>query len=220
MDTLGVSHGVGGVVARRAEGVWHHVVNVWDGATMRIYVGRGPPLGLQLRHRRRGRDPHRLRTERARDGSQWHERDRRLGLLEDHPLLQLHEPRVQLFCNETLTKDQALGVLAEVEDVLGGWRSPFDVLNGHGVASWLDLAGSGSFSLGHFPVRMYQRVHAYLEREGVSLSRVYPLPEKVERPRLLVVDGTDFIVADDFEVDVPEVVHRPEYFVPRHAIRR
>ena len=119
-----------------------------------------------------------------------------------------------------MTKDQALGVLAEVEDVLGGWRSPFDVLNGHGVASWLDLAGSGSFSLGHFPVRMYQRVHAYLEREGVSLSRVYPLPEKVERPRLLVVDGTDFIVADDFEVDVPEVVHRPEYFVPRHAIRR
>lgn len=36
-------------------------------------------------------------------------------------------------------------------------------------------------------------------------------------PVLFLIDGHDYIIADDFEVDVPEFLHKPEWFRPRAA---
>ena len=40
-------------------------------------------------------------------------------------------------------------------------------------------------------------------------------PEAAEMPVLFLIDGDDYVIAKDFEVDVPEFEHRPEWFRPR-----
>ena len=45
-------------------------------------------------------------------------------------------------------------------------------------------------------------------------------PKPTELPVLFLIGGTDYIIADDFEVEVPEFIHKPEWFQPRDNAAR
>jgi hypothetical protein len=72
---------------------------------------------------------------------------------------------------------------------------------------------SAPFSLGYFPFTLYNIVKEELQRADVRLHLARS-PVKRNLPVVLLMDGDDYIVADDFEVDVPDFEHRPEWFAP------
>ena len=70
------------------------------------------------------------------------------------------------------------------------------------------------YSLGFFPYSLFPHVRDELRRLGVDL---FIAREPVVRQSLIAmfIDDNVTIVAEDFEVDVPEFAHRPEWFRPR-----
>jgi hypothetical protein len=68
------------------------------------------------------------------------------------------------------------------------------------------------YSLGYFPTTLFRVVRTVLDRMGV---RTFIAREPVETalPSLFLCDG-DYIIADDFELQVPEFEHKDEWFRP------
>lgn len=135
----------------------------------------------------------------------------------EHPLLLPYEQSVQLFCNAALGQSETLRVMEVVEECIEDWFSPWRFLNASSLSSFLKLADNESFSLGHLPQSMATRVQGVLQGLGVPTF----VPQSGLRTSdsefgtglaVLLLDGADYLIADDFELDVPEFVHEPEYF--------
>lgn len=124
---------------------------------------------------------------------------------EDHPLLWPYEDSDQVFCNS----DPPLGEL--VERV----RKAIPHVPKADIYSYLDprLPYKAPFCLGSFPFTLFAVVENELSDLGVA-TFISRRPEARTMPILFLIGGTDYIIADDFVVDVPDFEHRPEWFKP------
>jgi hypothetical protein len=71
--------------------------------------------------------------------------------------------------------------------------------------------GSGGFSLGRFPQSVVGTVRSVLDELGVRYLEQEPLPPSETLPVMLLIDGEDYLIAEDFEVDVPEFEHHRDW---------
>jgi hypothetical protein len=69
----------------------------------------------------------------------------------------------------------------------------------------------GGFNLGRFPQSVVGSVCSVLEELGVGYLKQEPLPPPEKLPVMLLIDAEDYLIAEDFEVDVPEFEHHPDW---------
>ncbi len=123
---------------------------------------------------------------------------------EAHPALWRYEDRAEIFCNSNVDREALFDrVLAR--------RLPFvdaAVLSEH---LGLRARYTAPYSLGYFPHSLFTVIRAELEDMGARLQ-LPRLPERKETPVLFLIDGEDYVIADDFDLEVPEFEHRPEWF--------
>ncbi|KKM70600.1 hypothetical protein LCGC14_1439070 [marine sediment metagenome] len=127
------------------------------------------------------------------------------AFLESHPYLWPYEDSEQIFCNSDPPLDELFErIQARLQDVP---RAE--------LYSYLDplLPYKAPFCLGTFAFTLFNVVHGELEEMGVAVF-VSRRPEPRPTPVLLLIDGDDYIIADDFELDVPHFQHNPEWFKP------
>jgi hypothetical protein len=124
---------------------------------------------------------------------------------DDHPEAWRYQDEAEIFCNTDpdiprLTESVLARNLPFVtRTVLSAYLPP---------SQW-----KAPFSLGHFPFTLYNVLHEELERLGVRLH-LPRRPVQRQTPVVLLMDGDDYIIADDFELEVPEFEHRSEWFSP------
>ncbi len=132
----------------------------------------------------------------------------------EDPVLWPYEDAGQIFANEPIAPSVWLDIVQSALRRLP--RGPaLDRCH-----SWLALdqvlrfGNSSSFSLGSFPRPLFVAIRNVLENLGIGhfIERV---PEPVDLPVALVMDDGDFIVARDFELEVPEFSHSSHWFRPR-----
>ena len=112
-----------------------------------------------------------------------------------------------------MTGMPTISVTARVEENLTGYNRGGEVAN---LAVWQvqSFGHTGSFSLGQFPATLFNLLCPLLDEYGIRYYVPYQ-PKLKDLPVLFVIDADDYIIAKDFEVDVPEFVHKPEWFQPR-----
>ena len=88
------------------------------------------------------------------------------------------------------------------------------------LSTYLDVTTSYSapYSLGYFPSPLFEQVRGILTAMKVPLF-IPREPEVRDLGVAFVIDEDDYILASDFELDVPKFEHREEYFDPRLASR-
>ena len=116
-------------------------------------------------------------------------------------------------CNDPLTLEQWLEIADLAREKLTGYNRHADVAK---YALWAvrRFGKSGSFSLGSFPYTLFKVIQQVLDEQGIRYF-IASEPKPSNTPVLFLINGEDYIVAEDFEVDVPEFVHKPEWFQPR-----
>jgi hypothetical protein len=130
------------------------------------------------------------------------------AFLEGHPLLWAFEDAATVYCNASLDDAGWTALVAAVRRAL-----PYPDRGHLGSVLRREL-GSSSFALGTLPLTVYRAAIAALEELG--LPYLAPrTPNERPLPRVLLLDDDDYIIADDFELDVPEVVHDKAWFDPR-----
>ncbi len=135
---------------------------------------------------------------------------------QEHPLLWQYEMQGTITCNQALTLEQWMQMATVAKSRLTGYNHEADVA-GYAVQQVHQFGHTGSFSLGHFPYTLFQVLCHVLDEQGVRYFAPFlpTPPEPTQIPVLFLIDGDDYIIAVDFEVDVPEFVHKPEWFQPR-----
>ncbi len=132
---------------------------------------------------------------------------------QEHPLLWQYERQGTITCNQAMTLEQWIQIAASAKNRLTGYNREADVA-GYAVQQVHRYGHTGSFSLGQFPNTLFQIICGVLDEYGYRYYVPY-LPKPVDPPVLFLIDGDDYIVARDFEVDVPDFIHKPEWFQPR-----
>ena len=128
------------------------------------------------------------------------------AFLDTHPLLWPYEDRGQIFCNS----DPPLAKVVE------SIRQALPDVPKENIYSYVDPLApyEAPFCLGTFPYTLFNVVEKVLADLGVA-TFVSPKPKPRATPILFLIDRSDYIIADDFEIDVPHFEHRPEWFKPR-----
>jgi hypothetical protein len=132
-----------------------------------------------------------------------------LGFTSEHPLLWEHEEEAQLFINQPIDLS-AMGQALVEQFGVAARSSPRlqPLLGDEGRA----LGAQRSFALS-LPRTLHLAARAYLDRAGTS----YFVPRELgarDMPWLFSIDDTSYIIARDFEVDMPEFEFKPEWFKP------
>ena len=138
--------------------------------------------------------------------------------LDDHPLLWRYANEGQIVCNSPLTNDQLIDLIDLVRNRLGQWGSFDHFLNvPRSLQTFRAWAMSPPFSLGTFPIPLLHDVANHLDAIGAQYYVPRPPQVRTTQPKLLLIDDEDYIIAQDFEVDVPPIFHRPEWFLPNES---
>lgn len=124
---------------------------------------------------------------------------------EGGPRVWPHEPWGQLFVNGAIDRDALIGAL---EQRLGNRASDLATI----VAPPAGAAWAAPLSL-RLPRSVLRATEGILGERGVDCF-VAEAPAEGTTPAAFVIDGDDYILADDFEVDVPAFEHRAEWFDP------
>ena len=132
---------------------------------------------------------------------------------QEHPLLWQYEQQGTITCNQSLTLEQWMQIAALTKNKLTDYNHEADVV-GYGVERVYRFGHTTSFSLGDFPATPFHALCGVLDEQSIRYFAL-PGPERRNLPVLFLINGEDYIIADDFEVDVPEFVHKPEWFQPR-----
>jgi hypothetical protein len=131
------------------------------------------------------------------------------GLYESHPLLWPYEDQTGFICNTPLAVADWLDIVCEAEprytEEALEWACPLQV-HRHGQ--------SGSFAISPLPLSLFNPIVAALGARGIDLF-VSGTPRPRPLPLLLLLDEEDYIIAEDFKVDLPDFEHRDEWFVER-----
>jgi hypothetical protein len=80
------------------------------------------------------------------------------------------------------------------------------------LRSYIHLPDPGKAPMGlTMPAQLYEPVLAVFRRLGVPVFS--PGSPRAPDPAVVFLfDDDDYIIAEDFEVDVPEFIHEPEWF--------
>jgi hypothetical protein len=124
---------------------------------------------------------------------------------ESHPLLWPYEDCGEIFCNSSLAPD----------DLYRRVHARLQNVDKEELCSYLDplLPHKAPFCLGNFPFTLFNVVQEELADMGVK-TFIPGKPEPRPAPVLLLIDNSDYIIADDFELDIPEWEHDPEAVQP------
>ncbi len=146
------------------------------------------------------RDPVAFHLSRRESVTDW-------AFCESHPLLWPFEDAAELFCNSDVDR------LELIEAIL---RRNIPHLTRARLSEYIAPVSPhrAPFSLGYFPRSLFLVAREELERMGVRLF-IAREPREQERLVLFLIDGEDYIVAHDFDIEVPDFEHRPEWFQPR-----
>ncbi len=125
---------------------------------------------------------------------------------EDHPILWDFQSQSQIFCNSDLSIKDLINRL-ERNKALGCDRNT--------LYQYIDPLRTAKppFSLGLFPPRLQAAVVQELKDMRVSVYVDDRLPHDPPL-KLLLIDGEDFLIANDFELEVPDFEHKAEWFTP------
>lgn len=132
---------------------------------------------------------------------------------QEHPLLWQYEGQGTIVCHQALTLEQWIQIAALAKDRLTGYNHGGDVA-GYAVSQVHRFGHTGSFSLGQFPATLFHVLRPVLDNQGVRYFAPFE-PKPADVPVLFLIDDEDYIIAEDFEVEVPEFAHKPEWFQPR-----
>ena len=132
-----------------------------------------------------------------------------------HPLLWKYETEEHVLCKRALPPG-ALGELPSmIAAALPYHADPASLSSLLNPLLWGDPgfaeAGRGGFSLGRFPASVVSAVHSVLNELGVDYLEQEPMVPSGPLPVMLLIDGEDYLIAEDFEVDVPEFEHNPDW---------
>jgi hypothetical protein len=80
------------------------------------------------------------------------------------------------------------------------------------VHEYLDVnsAERAPYTLGPFPRTVFRLIRDELLAMGVEVFVIHE-PREQPLPKLLLIDEEDYIIAEDFQDDVPEFEHREEW---------
>ena len=132
---------------------------------------------------------------------------------QEHPLLWQYEDAGQIICESPVSLEQWARLSDSVRGKLLGYNHSAELAEYVSLQTIHQWGRTGSFSLGHFPRTLFRAIREVLEEQEVQYFAGAD-PEPVELPVLFLIDGGDYVIAQDFEVDVPEFEHRPEWFRP------
>lgn len=128
-----------------------------------------------------------------------------LAFSEDNPRLWSYHDTAQVFCTSPLTVDRAIELLDLVRSAVGQCGNPYHFLNVPPDSRlFYQWTASGSCSLGRFPLPLFTRVIAWLDAIGAQYFVPRQHEVRASVPSILFIDGEDYIIADDFELDVPQ----------------
>lgn len=132
---------------------------------------------------------------------------------QEHPLLWKYENSGTITCHSALTLTQWMEISALVKGELTGYHREGNIAE-FAVEQVHRWGHTSSFSLGSFPYSVFQVLCPILDAQNVRYFVPFEAKPK-DLPVLFLIDGDDYIIADDFEVEVPEFIHKPEWFKPR-----
>lgn len=123
-----------------------------------------------------------------------------------HPSLWEYEEHADIICNSDLDVEALLDALM---------RRNLPHVGRRALADYLSAAARyrAPYSLGSLPRSLFVLVQDELRRMGVETLASYEPKARAPLVRM-TLDPSVEIVAEDFIVDVPEFVHRPEWFRP------
>jgi hypothetical protein len=132
-----------------------------------------------------------------------------------HPLLWPFEPYEDVQCKAALPSGALIQLPALIDAALpyeAGSALLAGLLN---PVLWRDRriaeSGRGGFSLGRFPASVVAAVRSVLDEFGIGYLQQEALTAPEPLPVMLVIDGDDYLIAADLEVDVPEFEHNPDW---------
>jgi hypothetical protein len=125
------------------------------------------------------------------------------AFLKSHPLLWPFEDQGEIICNSDVAMPELIERICKA-DLPHADKAT--------IYQYVDplLPYSSPFSLGRLPLPLFLAVRHALQSMGVR-TYVFQEPQPKETPVLLLIDSADYIIADDFELDVPEFVHDPAW---------
>lgn len=126
---------------------------------------------------------------------------------ESHPALWAYEEQGQVFVNTSYDHEKMILAVKARVDPPTSWEA---------LTRYLPPVREYAppFSLGRFPYSLYGPVVDALAEQGAGYFTPSK-PKPRETPVALVIDGVDVLVADDFELDVPDFEHLDEWFTPK-----
>ena len=131
--------------------------------------------------------------------------------LEDHPLLWTWDSECQIMCNTPLTVERWMQILDAARAKLSGYASYPGQREYDSIRKVYRWGKTSPFSLGEFPRPLFLAIRDVLRELKIPfLANVEPPQNQL--PVLFLIDGHDYIIARDFELEVPEFIHCPEWF--------
>lgn len=128
---------------------------------------------------------------------------------QNDPHLWSYEEKATLFCAGAFPFDLWLPVVREIAHEIGRPATVSDVMRYLSPGPIERWGARGSFALGHFPTTLFHAARRVLAKHGIPTFAPHE-PQEKPLPVLFALGG-DYIIADDFEVDMPEFEHRPEW---------
>ena len=128
-----------------------------------------------------------------------------LDFTQEHPLLWDYEQEGSIVCLSPLTLEQWRIIVTQAQAALTGDNREVNVAEC--AARQVEQFGrTGSFALGKFPLPLHRVLLPILDAHGLRCFLPYA-PEPVSLPVLFLIDGDDYIIADDFEIDLLETMY-------------
>ena len=128
------------------------------------------------------------------------------GFAEEHPLLWSYEDHSQIIVNGDVDVKDLICAIIEKKIPFVTYTKVFNYLNPIRIEK-------APYSLGDFPLPLFTVIRNELERMKVPVFiKRQPKPKKM--PILFLIDDEDYIIADDFFLEVPEFQHLAEWFTP------
>jgi hypothetical protein len=127
---------------------------------------------------------------------------------EQHPLLWAYEDQGNLYCNDSVDGHRLTACVREhCPDCPDHW-----------LWALYERAQrfKAPFSLGRLPRSLFKLCEQVLMDMGVRTFAPHP-PSNTKTPILFLIDGEDYIIAEDFELDVPTWEHSLDWWDPKVA---
>jgi hypothetical protein len=132
-----------------------------------------------------------------------------------HPLLWEFETEEHVLCKGALPPGVLTDLPSMIAAALPYHADPASLASLLNPLRWGDPrfaeSGRGGFSLGRFPASVVGAVRSVLDDLGVEyLDQAPPVPSET-LPIMLLIDGEDCVIAEDFEVDAPDFEHDADW---------